>query len=178
MELEFCQNVFHVRGNLHNSWLVRLSTEASPAMDMYEERPPEIFTGGYFDQATIMGGTFRVSHQCWHLYIPRHVCFPLYKSLLQHRVAFNSVQANIVNQTEGLQDFRHRNAFVRRVNDDCTSLHAHHKACTYSTNLQMWIFVNRFLKQYTIAYLSTCFTSVCSCVLQVAGPGEDKKDIW
>ena len=37
---------------------------------------------------------------------------------------FNSVQANIVNQTEGLQDFRHRNALVRLVNDDCTSLHA------------------------------------------------------
>ena len=55
MELEFCQNVSHVRGNLQNSWLMRLSTEASPAMDMYEERPPEIFTGGYFDQATRMG---------------------------------------------------------------------------------------------------------------------------
>ena len=25
--------------------------EALEAMEMYEERPPEIFTGGYFDQA-------------------------------------------------------------------------------------------------------------------------------
>lgn len=46
------------------------------AMEMYEERPPEIFTGGYFDQA------------------------------------------NIVNQTEGLQDFRRRQEGHLIIADD------------------------------------------------------------
>ena len=113
-------------------------------------------------------------------YIPRCICFPLYKRLLQHRVAFNSVQANIVNQTEGLQDFRHGNTLARLVNDDCETLHAHHQACTYSTksgdvNLSRYICETVYTRLHISLF--TCLTSVCSCVLQVARPGEDKKDI-
>ncbi len=58
------------------------------------------------------------------------------------------MQANIVNQTEGLQDFRHRNTLARLVNDDCETLHAH--LARTQKNLEMWILVDTFVKQYTI----------------------------